>query len=908
DGQLIQYAYDTANRLTSVTYADGAVRSYVYENPASLDALTGIVDERGNRLETYTYDSLERAVTTERAGGVFKYTIAYGSGGQSSVTDPLGTVRTYTYATASGRQTVSAADKPSPNGTADAASRTQDSATGLVLSETDFLGGVTTFQWLTPRMLPASVTQAYGTPLARTRSTTWHSTLSLPATVTEPGKTTAWTYDAAGHPLTQMVTDTATGQTRTWSWTYNAQQLMATSSAPGQGTTTYTWNAAGQLTKQANALNQETHFDYDAAGRLSQRTDPNGLVAAYAYDARGRLTNATAGTESTTYVWDGAGLLESVTLPDGATWAFTYDEAQRLTQVQDGQGNKVVYTLDAMGNRTKEEARDASDAVVRTRSWVYNSLNRLQDAIEGVAPPAQATTVTYDLNANPTATSAPLGRNSSRTFDVLNRVKQVTDANNGVTKFEYDAQDNLTKVTDPKNLNTTYAYSGFGQLLTQSSPDTGTTTFVYNANGTLQSKTDARGVTTGYTWDVLGRVATITYLDQTITYTYDACTNGVGRVCSVADGTVTTSYTYTQAGRVASKTQTVAGSPAAAPLTVSYAYNSAGELSQVTTPSGSIVGYSYTNGRVTGITAAAAGGGTVNLLSQITYNADGQVQGWQWSDGTARTITYDDAGRIAGFSLGNPAGTGSKAGVVRQLQRDAAGRITGYTHSNSAGAVNALDQSFGYDSLDRLVTATWATGSIGYSYDANGNRTAKTVGGTIYANAIDSQSNKLLSVAHASGTSVVSHDAAGNVTGDGTSTYTYSGRGRMATASPSGLTFAYDWLGQRVRKQSTGASPTSTYYVYDEAGRLIGEYDVSGAPVYETMYLGGTPVGVMRQGAAYNVYADQIGTPRVITAQDQTIVWRWDTAEAFGATAPNQNPSSLGTFTFNQRFPGQVFD
>jgi RHS repeat-associated protein len=37
-------------------------------------------------------------------------------------------------------------------------------------------------------------------------------------------------------------------------------------------------------------------------------------------------------------------------------------------------------------------------------------------------------------------------------------------------------------------------------------------------------------------------------------------------------------------------------------------------------------------------------------------------------------------------------------------------------------------------------------------------------------------------------------------------------------------------------------------------------------------------------------------------------VWRWDTAEAFGATAPDQDPSSLGTFAFNQRFPGQVFD
>jgi RHS repeat-associated protein len=37
-------------------------------------------------------------------------------------------------------------------------------------------------------------------------------------------------------------------------------------------------------------------------------------------------------------------------------------------------------------------------------------------------------------------------------------------------------------------------------------------------------------------------------------------------------------------------------------------------------------------------------------------------------------------------------------------------------------------------------------------------------------------------------------------------------------------------------------------------------------------------------------------------------VWRWDAAEAFGSTAPNQNPNGLGNFVFNQRFPGQVFD
>jgi RHS repeat-associated protein len=46
----------------------------------------------------------------------------------------------------------------------------------------------------------------------------------------------------------------------------------------------------------------------------------------------------------------------------------------------------------------------------------------------------------------------------------------------------------------------------------------------------------------------------------------------------------------------------------------------------------------------------------------------------------------------------------------------------------------------------------------------------------------------------------------------------------------------------------------------------------------------------------------------VITDTSENIVWRWDAAEAFGATAANQNPFGAGTFVFDQRYPGQVFD
>jgi RHS repeat-associated protein len=151
--------------------------------------------------------------------------------------------------------------------------------------------------------------------------------------------------------------------------------------------------------------------------------------------------------------------------------------------------------------------------------------------------------------------------------------------------------------------------------------------------------------------------------------------------------------------------------------------------------------------------------------------------------------------------------------------------------------------------------------------------------------------------------------------------------------NPSGSTtvqtvsYLYNGLEQRVKKTGPTALVASgaAYYVYDEAGHLLGEYDANLAPLQETVYMNETPVALLRQtrtgsatatpptlnvaSNAFYVYSDQTDTPRVITrASDQAIVWRWDAAEPFGLTLPNSNPNALGVFTFNQRFPGQVFD
>jgi RHS repeat-associated protein len=57
----------------------------------------------------------------------------------------------------------------------------------------------------------------------------------------------------------------------------------------------------------------------------------------------------------------------------------------------------------------------------------------------------------------------------------------------------------------------------------------------------------------------------------------------------------------------------------------------------------------------------------------------------------------------------------------------------------------------------------------------------------------------------------------------------------------------------------------------------------------------------------YTIHTDHLDTPRVVLDKNGAVRWRW-LAEPFGTTAPETNPSSLGAFALNLRFPGQYFD
>ena len=194
--RTVSYGYDASGRLYTVGYTDGRRRTLLYENTSFPNVLTGLLDEAGTRFGTFAYDSSGRAISTELAGAAERYSLMYAAG-MAIVTDPIGMVRVFKYGTSAGKLTVTSNSRPSGTGSPsdDAASRTQD-ANGLVTSETDFKGIVTTTAWDVSRRLPVTVVRAAGTAEAQTVTTQWHANFALPVLVTEAGRTTSFTYDA----------------------------------------------------------------------------------------------------------------------------------------------------------------------------------------------------------------------------------------------------------------------------------------------------------------------------------------------------------------------------------------------------------------------------------------------------------------------------------------------------------------------------------------------------------------------------------------------------------------------------------------------------------------------------------------------------------------------------------------
>ncbi|NUO75851.1 MAG: RHS repeat protein [Lysobacter sp.] len=717
-------------------------------------------------------------------------------------------------------------------------------------------------------------------------------------------------------------------------YAYYASDAAGCSSSP----TTCAYRK-GDLWKATNALGQVTEvLGYDPQGRVLSVKDINGVVTDYEYHARGWLTatkvrGPNAGSETddriTTVAYYPTGLAQRLTQPDGSYVQFTYDAAQRLTDVADNAGNTIHYTLDAAGNRTKEDTKDSGATLRRTLSRMYNTLGEQtqhKDASNNI------TGTTYDVDGNPNVVTDPLSRAVDSDYDPLNRLARTLQDPGGIaaeTLYQYDALDNVTQVTDPKGLNTGYSYNGFGDVTQLASPDTGLTQYAYDSAGNLDSRLDANDAQAHtYDYDALNRLTSVSMLPTSggndIVYQYDTINTGCGGDAAHALGRMTGSnksgstmrYCYDRFGQVETKMQIVGGRF----FMVNYTYTAAGDLQSVNYPDGAIVDYvRNAQGRISEVGVTPAGGSRTVLLSQAGYAPFGPALGWTYGNGRSLSRSFDLDYRAQTLQ------DNASGGLSLHYGYDAAGQLT----ELKDGLQSAFLARYDYDNLGRLTILRDGPSSTPietYGYDATGNRTSLLHAGVTTNYTYPGSSHRL----SAAGGIARTYDGVGNTTaiGGAAKQFDYAADDRMVSVQQGGIvtrSYTYNALGERVlstvpgltgNPDGSGGTPdVHTYTVYDESGRWLGDYDTTGKALQQAIWLDDLPVGLLAGSGAnqklHYIEPDHLGTPRAVIDRSRDVaIWTWALqGEAFGNSPPNQDPDLDSTnFVFDMRFPGQRYD
>ena len=945
-GYKVKYSYETIwtndtglpqpDRLSVVEFTDAANTvldrtTYQYGDVNLPFSITAILDKDNVQRWSVSYDINGRATTSQGPGGADAATVAYGANGTTftrTVTNALGKAAIYNYTNNPPNWNVkltsvagqASANCPASNGTL------AYGTNGFVSSETDEEGRVTTFTYNT-RALPLTVVEASGTPLARTTTYTWHATFMLPTQIVRPGLTTALSYDTQGRLLTLTETDTTShsvpystnGQTRTSTYTWSTTGQLLTADGPLAGVTdktTYTYSAAGYLATITNGLGHVTTVNtVNSRGQPTQVTDPNSVVTNLAYDGLGRVTSVAvdpgANQAVTSFQYNAIGQITQTTLPNNVVLTYAYNSAKRLTSITNAANEKIEFTYNAAGNVTQTDTKNAGGTIIQQVRNTYDELGR---TLKLIGAANQETRYAYDKLDNNTQITDPRSKIYANTFDELNRLKRETDPNTFQTNMTFTGRDDVASVTDARTNATVYVRNGWGDIIRETSPDRGITDAVYDAAGRMTQRTDARGQVTDFAYDGLDRMTSRSHPSapaETITWTYDSIASGnkgKGRLTGITDPSGTVAYSWNALGQMTRVVRVIG----ARTYQTDYAYDKAGNVSEIAMPSGRIVTYTRDSlARVTAVSTKDNSSALSNTVaSSITWRPFGPLTSMTFGNSLNLALTYDNDGRVTDIDA---AGGGT---TVQDLVYgyDLASNITSIGDNLNANR----SQTFGYDNLNRVTSATGLYGTNTYSYDSVGNRTQKTV--TVPFASTDtyttpSTSNRLASIS--GGTNrTLTYAASGQAATDQRSaidnwTYTTDKAGRMSAAIVGGVTqanFTYD--GDELRISKTNAvSGAITHYIFDGDGQLVAEMNgATGAVIREYIWLGGVPIGyVDRLGASgasrlFFIHADHLARPQKITDASRTVVWD-------GVFAPfGEIHAITGSIVNVLMFPGQVYD
>lgn len=740
-------------------------------------------------------------------------------------------------------------------------------------------------------------------------------------------RTSAFEYDPDTGLLTKEIIEPNLTQMRLeTSYAYDAfgNKLSATVSSPATGiaaiaprSSSSAFDARGQFaTSSTNALGQSETRTFDPKfGNVFSLTGPNGLTTAWQYDVFGRkiLETRADGTKTKwEYLYCIGPADGTITCPDPARYMVqvTPLAANGVTPI--GPWSKTYF--DALGREIRYETQrfDGITSGVIIKETQYDSLGRVYRVSDPYykGQTVQWTTMTYDIVGRVIATTLPDMTQSTVTYsgltttttNALNQTQsaqknsqgqiiKVTDAANNSVTYKYDPFGNLTKTTDSLGNITTLVYDQRGRKIQMIDPDMGAWNYEYDVLGQLKRQTDAKNQVTTLAYDLMGRMTSRAEVDMVSTWTFDTCAMGVGKLCiATSDNGYTRSHSYDNLGR-ANSTTTVMDTAYTAGVT----FDANGRVATQTYPTGFAVKYVYNPlGYLKEVRSSANNALFWNAGEQ---NAKGQLLQQTYGNGVMTQHVFDaSSGRLMNIY----AGAGNSVQHLSYAY-DSIGNML-----SRSDDTQGLNESFLYDSLNRLTNATVNSGPAGvvmqsFAYNAIGNITSRTDVGTYTYGVVNNRPHAVLEVAMVGGGKrTYTYDANGAVVDevqyDATNsvipnkgrheTYTSFGMPNAMSASDMSVAFAYGPEHQRVKQIAMKA--TTIYLHPDNAGGLFYEKELKtdGAVEHKHFITAGGQViaQVKRIGTTDTVqyfHRDHLGSSTAITDASGAVMERL-AYEAFG--------------------------
>ncbi len=477
-------------------------------------------------------------------------------------------------------------------------------------------------------------------------------------------------YDAVGQALKSAP---PADDSTTLTYTDNGKVLRQTKA---DGTwTEYTYDEVGNVTHTKTSVSSPSYLTtavYDYANRLTSSTDGNNLTTNYTYDLLGRqITAGAQGQSSSLYTYNTLGWQLSVQDADGFTTSRIFDSVGRLTQEttasytstftyqsggsglmsqkDEADNHRTTLTYDWFGRPNHEvQTLTSPSATYKDTSLVYDSLGRVATSTDNTKNlthsftypqnTAGSTTDAYGVGTSgsdlisTTLTIGADGLEASRASTITSS-PQVPNVTRSITTR--DSAKRVTKATlqtdASRYLYSQYLFDSAGRIQRQWGPDSGA------GSGYLSTASS----TNAYTYDATSGLKTADNLQlQSV----------------VTAGAISSTYTYTPNGRLASSSTN--GSPSE-----SYGYDQAGNIqtagSTSFTYNQNVLDTSLTGGATTYYffdaakkwrTVQAPTNSQTDLnRTAFAHTGTGRLASWtKYTSGTATTTatyTYDAQGQ-----------------------------------------------------------------------------------------------------------------------------------------------------------------------------------------------------------------------------------------------------------------------